>query len=107
MWGVLDLPGFANSLVQRRVIGHLKHDGTDTRAEVCFEFIAIRIGVFNGVVQECGLQNVEVGHASNLGKNCRNFDWVMYIRNLSFAFTHLPFVLPGGKTCRTAKDRLV
>ena len=55
MWGVLDLLGFSNSFVQRLVIGHLKYDVADSGAEVRFELTAIGLGVFNGVVEECGL----------------------------------------------------
>ena len=65
------------------------------------------ISILDCVVQECGLQYVEIVDVADLDEDCRYFDWVMYIRNLSLAFTHLPFVLPGRKTSRTAQDSLV
>ena len=94
---VLHLARLALLLRQRLDVGHLAHERGDGGAELRRELLEGRVGVLDGVVQQRGHQDLDVGDAADGGEGGRDVDGVLDVGALIGALAALAAVLAGGE----------
>jgi len=100
---VFDLQLFPDRLVERLVVGHFLDQRADRGAEVFLQLGGRGVGILDGVVEERGGENIDIGNAG-IRERCGHCNWVIDVRRGLGILSTLGPVFFRGEACGGEKQ---